>query len=203
MPDLQTEIFTKVLPTLRHNEKETTMQSLDNLEFDDETDTSDTAVAQASQIDTTNVVTHRIVDYFVRQGSSDARTCAAALGLDRADISTRITQLMKRGYIVKLSKRSLDSYTVYQWAGKPYSVVTREEAMRRAIAARHVNRHKAASKPTSKAVHTALAKARAAKAAKKNSVPTTAPITGQININELPLSVARDLYDQLRKVFGG
>lgn len=203
MPDLQTEIFTKVLPTLRHNEKETTMDSLDNLKFDDDTDTAEIVLTQESELDLENNVTHRIVDYYMRHTSSDAVSCANAIGVHRGAVSTRLAQLVKRGYFVVLSERSENNLTVYQWAGKPFNPMSRAESMRRAHAARNGKGKGKASKK----VHAALAKARAAKAAKREAVvprvQSKPPITGRINVDELPVAVARDLYDQLRKVFGG
>lgn len=215
MPDLRTEIFTKVLPTLRQNmnppqpSKETTMDSLDDLKFDDDTETTEVAVTQVSKLDTTKNLTHMIVDYYVRNLSADVGTCAAALGLERGDVSTRVAQLMKRGYIVSTSERSATGSTVYQWAGKPYKVLSKSEVAKLGRATR-VRR---------KLQRDILARARAAKAAKATkrgkAAPVkaeateakvqvaAAPITGRINVDDLPLAVARDLYEQLRKVFGG
>lgn len=182
------------------------MDSLDDLKFDDDTETTEAAVTQVSKLDTTKNLTHMIVDYYVRNLSADVGTCAAALGLERGDVSTRVAQLMKRGYIVSTSERSATGSTVYQWAGKPYKVLSKSEVAKLGRATR-VRR---------KLQRDILARARAAKAAKRGKTTpvkaavteakvqvAAAPIIGRINVDDLPLAVARDLYEQLRKVFGG
>jgi hypothetical protein len=187
MPDLQTEIFKKVLPN---------MNNLNNLKFDD-TPGEEPEVVYSAGMQTPNA--SKALWEYVKANPNQLLVdiVKSFTSLDKAGISARLVQMRHRGNIIATASNMGLRYKV---AHDTYRAMTYAESLAKAHAA------KAAAK---------AAKA-AAKAAKKTPAPKTvtkkAPVdktevTPSLNVTSLldTMSIvqARELYDQLKKIFGG
>jgi len=185
MADLQTEIFTKVLPK---------MQQLNNLTFDDDPDTGPNhTVEVVSETSTTNM-TALVWEFVSKHPRCSVKEIAAHLGNDKG-VSTRVNQLRDRGFITTDYSEFPQRHSV---TDKLYAVPTREEQTARMVAARavwlkNVKQRQKKAKAKAKVEPT---KAVAAPA------PDTKP-TRVVDLNNLSIVEARKLYDELKQIFGG
>lgn len=178
MADLQTEIFTKVLPK---------MQQLNNLTFDDGPDAS-TEVVVIDE-DPPASETERIYR-FVRDnpGSRSSVVAAGCPGIRADGVSTRLNQLSKRG-LIKKEGRYPALYTV---TGAPYVVMTEEMRVSNMLNARSQRKHlgRSKKKPAPEVQVAPVA------------APTPAIQVTPVDLNNLSIVEARKLYDELKQIFG-
>lgn len=192
MSDLRTELLTKVIP------------SLDALSFDDEGDDKPSVVEVVESVQATPPAAQmsqvRSVFEFFRQTGTQAHTareCAESFGGDRDSMknsASMIAQLVDRGFLVRAgsNERGVNLYT---WSGKEWKVMNKTEVMRHANLIRKQKFLERKEKE----------KGKAAKVKVKLAAPAPAktPITSRVNIDNLTISEARSLYDELKKIFGG
>lgn len=179
MSDLQTEIFTKVLPKMKLNELKA---------YDDDGEATVEVAAEAP----TDNVTERIWR-FIRDNpgctSGDINKHAPHTA---GGISTRINQLRVKGYI-----RSTDDYPMKLYVAKLYTGTTKEEQVARMNAARTVKLEGLKNKPPK----AKKKMGRPTKAATQQPVQTKP--SRVVDLNNLSIVEARKLYDELKQIFGG
>lgn len=187
MGNLQTEIFTKVLPALRHPD-------INNVNFDDpEQPLAEPQAAQVAQgfNQTTEInVTKQVMEYIIAHPGCQVGDIAEHLG-STSNISTRVSQLRKRGFVRCSEERPMRLYHT----GTAYATVSKKERTERMLAAAAQWRER-------------KAKSRAKKKQDKRPTPV-APVaieptkSSKIDLNTLSIVEARHLYDELKKIFGG
>jgi hypothetical protein len=180
MSDLQTEIFTKVLPK---------MQSLTNLTFDDGPDATVEVVSEAF---TTNI-TAMVWEFISKHPKCSVKDISAHIGDDKG-VSTRVNQLRSRGYIETDYSEFPHRHSV---TSKPYATTTREEKTARLMAARAIWAKNVGMRKQEKAKAKAKPKKEVA-APKPEARPTRV-----VDLNNLSIVEARKLYDELKQIFGG
>jgi hypothetical protein len=178
MADLQTEIFRKVLPQMRLNE----------LKFDDDVGTT-TEIKVETEKETTNQ-TELLWRYIRDNPGSSASDVTNAKGItDYKNVATRINQLAKRGVLRQdTSDHPIKNYVV----DKFYPRISKDEKLARMNAARATlldKRARGEGKP---------------KKVKKMGRPIGSgkPTPNSI-IKAMSVLEARELYDQLKQIFGG
>lgn len=165
MPDLQTELRTKVLPEL----------DLSTLNFDDEPDTS--RPTQASTVKEPVMTTSRATFEFIQAHPgqytrSEIGRQLAAQGHTLTSVIALITQMMRCGMVGRSDNGGLIPLVDH------YSPVrTPAKAKRKP------------GRPRTRVLPTIAA-------------PVSTPAATKINIDDLKLSEARALYDELKKIFG-
>lgn len=186
MPDLQTEIFKKVLP------------NMNNLKFDDMPD-DEPEIVVATTPQKTNV-TKAIWEYVKLHPHVPLGTINKAFpGLGKTGVATRLSQMKNRGNIVATPSASGYRYSV---ASDTYKALTKEESLKKAAEA--YKKHQQA-----KQAKAAKAEAKAAKVILVKQPASVAPpeiparkSTAAL-LDTLSIVQARELYDELRKIFGG
>jgi hypothetical protein len=186
MADLQTEIFTKVLPK---------MQSLTNLNFDDDANAEATTQVETAQ--PVLSITERIWRFIAANPNCTAKDITAVVKDDKG-VATRINQLRSRGFVVTNYAEFPHRHSV----GKPYQSTTKEERTARMMEARAVWEknmlERRDTKPKKKMGRpVGSTKTRAVEAA-----PVARP-TRVVDLNNLSIVEARKLYDELKQIFGG
>jgi hypothetical protein len=131
MPDLKTELTTKVLPVI---------DNLNNIKFDD----SDDPVPMQSDAPTT--ITRKIFDDLVAHGPCVVPEIHKRTGIPSAGIYPRLAGLIDRGLVRKLPDGSYDN------VGTEFKTLSRGECVARMNAARaeKKGKPKAVAKPTPK-----------------------------------------------------
>jgi predicted transcriptional regulator len=192
MPDIQTELFTKVIPKMK----------LDSLKFDDDVGAQDVQV----QVDEDNKVNYTsMVYHFIKTHPGClASDVVAGCNLLRDGASTRITQLISRGLLKHVFDASFSARRYYV-TDKPYQALTKEEKIKRLQEARAASLETMKRKREEKLAKTKAKRGRPPKSAAKpvvNVEPTFQQSTTAF-INSLSVLQAREVYDQLKKIFGG
>ncbi len=186
MPDLQTEIFKKVLP------------NMSNLKFDDPGGEQEVIVETASQ---NTSVAKSIWEYVKAHPNQTLAPIVKAFpDIERTGISTRLTQMRKRGNIIATPSAKGFLYSV---SSDTYSALSRTEALAKAQEARQAKR-----KQRQIRAHVKAAKSKAMKptapAPKAVARPEATPRTSVASLlDTMSIVQARELYDQLKKIFGG
>lgn len=178
MSDLQTEIFTKVLPKMKLNE----------LKFDDDVGATVEVVTE----EPSNNVTERIWR-FIRDNPGCTSGDIAKHEPDNAGgVSTRINQLKLKGYV-----RGTDEYPMRLYAEKQYAGTSKEDKVARMNAARIAKLENLKKKP-------AKAKKKRGRPTKESmQQPVQAKPSRVVDLNNLSIVEARKLYDELKQIFGG
>lgn len=180
MPDLKTELFTKVIPN---------MHTLSNLSFDDAVASQEQTIV-IEQEDSSKPVVERVWGVIYQNpGRSCGELYELAKGfIKRADITTRLSQLTSQGRIIRSGPYGEFRYTA---VGDSYRRMTNIEAIQRAQQAK-------IAKLKNKAV-----KAQIARAHEKLKPPITHAAPKKIDLDQLTLGEAKELYAQLKQLFGG
>jgi hypothetical protein len=178
MSDLQTEIFTKVLPKMKLNE----------LKFDDDVDaTVEVEVEQPSKN-----VTERIWR-FIRDNPGCTSGDIAKNEPDNAGgVSTRINQLKIKGFV-----RGTDEYPMRLYIEKQYTGTSKEDKVARMNAARAAKLGNLKNKPPK------VKKKMGRPTKQVMQQPAQAKPSRVVDLNNLSIVEARKLYDELKQIFGG
>jgi hypothetical protein len=188
MADLQTELMTKVIP------------SLDSLSFDDEFGSKSELIVVTENPNPVTPKTsamRQIFEFFATTGKPHtARDCAESFGNDRKllrDSASMIVQLVNRGFLQRAGSTE-KGINLYEWSGKPWKTMSREEVIKKANLARKEKFIARKGK----------AKAKELKVKTKAAVAPVeqTPITEHINLDKLTIGEARNLYLALKKYFG-
>jgi hypothetical protein len=126
MPDLKTELATKVLPVINN---------LDNVRFDDSDDPVPT------QPDEPTSITRKIFDALVAHGPGVVPEIHKRTGIPSSGIYPRLSSLIERGLVRKLPDGSYDN------VGTEFKTVSREECIARMNAARAEKKGKPKAAP--------------------------------------------------------
>ena len=177
MPDLQTEIFTKVVPKMR----------LNDLKFDDDANTTVEVVDEQAAANVTEAVWRYVRD---NPGCTSAEIGRNVDGLN-GGVTTRIAQLKKKGYI-----RATDDWPMKLYVDKPYAPLPREVRIENMMKAREKWLETKANKPKVKKV-----RGRPRKEVKAAPASTPKP-SRVVDLNNLSIVEARKLYDELKQIFG-
>jgi hypothetical protein len=134
MPDLKTELATKVLPVINN------LDNLSNIKFDD----SDDPVPM--QPDEPTTITRKIFDDLVAHGPCVVPEIKQRTGLPSSGIYPRLSSLIERGLVRKLPDGSYDN------VGTEFKTLSRGECVARMNAARaeKKDKPKAVAKPAPK-----------------------------------------------------
>lgn len=190
MPDLQTELFKKVLPQMTSLKKDQT-QSLDNLRFDDD----------PLEVPTDNGpnLSKQMWEYIRDNPGSTGSDIKAALNLPSAAVSTRLTQMFGRKWLTR-KQNSVGVFTYYT-VGTNYPAKDMPPTLKAALSkAQEVHRQKVA---TGTLHRKKVAEKKPKSSAPRKQTPhTNVTTSSKINVHQLPLGEARALYDELRKIFG-
>ena len=178
MSDLQTEIFTKVLPKMKLNE----------LKFDDDADA--TVEVQAEQ--PTKNVTERIWRFIRDNPGCTSGDINKSEPDNAGGVSTRIAQLKLKGYV-----RGTDEYPMKLYVTKQYTGTSAEDKIARMNAARAAKLENLKNKPPK----VKKKMGRPAKATLQQ--PAQAKPSRVVDLNNLSIVEARKLYDELKQIFGG
>lgn len=160
MPDLKTELM-----------------KLDNLKFDDDTQTQE-VIVQTTHAQPTSMM-ETIWEYVKANPANSYREICEALGQSQSDVSTRLTQMYHSGKLARRSENGL-----YQWyaTGDDYT--------------KHV-----------RGLKTDTRKSKVAKKVKAAPPRVETKYPTKYDVNELlsTMSIveARALYDKLKELFGG
>jgi hypothetical protein len=178
MSDLQTEIFTKVLPKMKLNE----------LKFDD--DVGATVEIEVEQ--PTKNVTERIWR-FIRDNPGCTSGDIGKSDPDNAGgISTRINQLKMKGFV-----RGTDEYPMRLYVEKQYTGTSKEDKVARMNAARAAKLGNLKNKPPK-------VKKKMGRPTKESmQQPVQTKPSRVVDLNNLSIVEARKLYDELKQIFGG
>ncbi len=181
MPDIQTEIFTKVLPKMQ----------LNNLNFDDDVGTQQTVTVETS--DKSLSVMQQIWEFVhVNPGLTAGQISKQMDGQTHTGISTRLNQLLKANKLMR-TKKPDESYRWFS-IGDTYPRMDKSASLALAVKARQ---EKLARK----------AKAKAKKVAKAVAPQAAAPTptnTWDVDamLSKMSITQARGMYDALKKIFG-
>ena len=181
MPDIQTEIFTKVLPKMQ----------LNNLNFDDDVGTQQTVTVETS--DKSLSVMQQIWEFVsVNPGLTAGEIYKRMDGQTHTGISTRLNQLLKANKLMR-TKKPDESYRWFS-IGDTYPSMDKRASLALAVKARQ---EKLARK----------AKAKAKKVAKAVAPQAAAPTptnTWDVDamLSKMSITQARGMYDALKKIFG-
>lgn len=181
MPDIQTEIFTKVLPKMQ----------LNNLNFDDDVGTQQTVTVETS--DKSLSVMQQIWEFVhVNPGLTAGQISKQMDGQTHTGISTRLNQLLKANKLMR-TKKPDESYRWFS-IGDTYPRMDKSASLALAVKARQ---EKMARK----------AKAKAKKVAKAAAPQAAAPAptnTWDVDamLSRMSITQARGMYDALKKIFG-
>jgi hypothetical protein len=178
MSDLQTEIFTKVLPKMKLNE----------LKFDDDADA--TVEVQAEQ--PTNNVTERIWRFIRDNPGCTSGDINKSEPDNAGGVSTRIAQLKLKGYV-----RGTDEYPMKLYVAKQYTGTSAEDKIARMNAARAAKLENL----NNKSAKTKKKRGRPTKESMQQ--PVQAKPSRVVDLNNLSIVEARKLYDELKQIFGG
>lgn len=186
MPDLQTEIFKKVLP------------NMNNLKFDDPGEEQEVIVETAPQ--TTNI-TKSLWEYIKAHPNQTLAPIVKAFpNLERTGISTRLTQMRKRGNLIATPSNQGFLYSV---SSDTYSALSNAEAIEKANEARRAKLKQREIRAKIKAAKSKAMKP-TAPAPKAVARPEVTPRTSVASLlDTMSIVQARELYDQLKKIFGG
>jgi hypothetical protein len=187
MADLQTEIFTKVLPK---------MQQLNNLKFDDDVGTTPEIV----EVEGPPATKLETVWQFVRDNPrcKVSDVIAGCPNLAVGTPSSLLNQLHTRGYLSKEGRYP----ALYTITDLPYKSMTKEERVSALLSVR--NLRKSLGRPTDKERAAKAAKAAKAVKTKKPAPEPVAPTVQvtPVDLNTLSIVQARKLYDELKQIFG-
>lgn len=178
MSDLQTEIFTKVLPK---------MKTLNELKFDDDVGATVEVATEPDAANVTDAIWRYVRD---NPGCTSADIGRNVDGLN-GGVSTRINQLKSKGYV-----RATDDWPMKLYVAKEYAPLTKEQRTANMMAAREKWLEAARSKPKVKKV-----RGRPRKEVKAAPAPTPKP-SRVVDLNNLSIVEARKLYDELKQIFG-
>lgn len=188
MSDLQTEIFTKVLPQ---------MQKLNQLKFDDDAEATVEVVDTAQEDGAEGSVTQIVWNYIRDNPGCTSRDITASMG-GRSGISTRINQLRARGFINTTFDVFPHTHTV---TSDEYRAITKQEKKELLFAGRA--KWAQGLKDAKKKKRGRPAKAAEAKPAKPVEPVAPAPKPSRVvDLNNLSIVEARKLYDELKQIFG-
>ena len=179
MPDIQTEIFTKVLPKMQ----------LNNLNFDDDVGTQQTVTVETS--DKSLSVMQQIWEFVhVNPGLTAGQISKQMDGQTHTGISTRLNQLLKANKLMR-TKKPDESYRWFS-IGDTYPSMDKRASLALAVKARQ---EKLARKAKAKKVAKAVAPQAAA------PTPTN---TWDVDamLSKMSITQARGMYDALKKIFG-
>lgn len=186
MPDLQTEIFTKVVPKMR----------LNDLNFDDDANATVEVVNEQAAANVTEAVWRYVRD---NPGCTSAEIGRNVDGLN-GGVTTRIAQLKKKGYI-----RATDDWPMKLYVDKPYAPLPKEARIENMMKAREKWLETKANKPKIKKV-----RGRPRKEATAHKAPNSSSWSGPkpkesrvVDLNNMSIVEARKLYDELKQIFGG
>lgn len=182
MPDIQTEIFTKVLPKMQ----------LNNLNFDDDVGTQQTVTVETS--DKPISVMQQLWEFVhVNPGLTSAQI-SKQMGMgDQPGISTRLNQLLKANKLMR-TKKPDESYRWFS-IGDTYPRMDKSASLALAVKARQEKLER-------------KAKAKAKKAAKAEAIPQVnvrvPPNAWDVDamLSRMSITQARGMYDALKKIFG-
>lgn len=187
MPDIQTEIFTKVLPKMK----------LNDLKFDDDVGTEQEVVVEP--VDKSANLMKAVWETIHANPGITAREISdqlAAQGISFNGVSTRLKQLLD----AKKLMRNTNASGVYSWfsVGDTYQSMSKVDSLKKATAVRQA-----------KANRKAKAKAKAEKKVKPVVEPTPVTVTTLPSpqsvdemLSNLSIVQARAMYDALKKIFG-
>lgn len=168
MPDLKSEL-----------------QKLEHLKFDDDEGTPEVVVAEEE-----SNLTRQIWDIVAQNHGITSKQVADQLGVGNDAVSTRLTQMFKRGWVDR--KPHENGTFLYTTNFKSYPAKPMKEALKRATAVRKANL--AAAQQKKKAAKRPKLSAPRKETAVSNS-------TGSFNLDALTLGQARELYTQLKRMF--
>jgi hypothetical protein len=181
MPDIQTEIFTKVLPKMQ----------LNNLNFDDDVGTQQTVTVETS--DKSLSVMQQIWEFVnVNPGLTAGQISKQMDGQTHTGISTRLNQLLKANKLMR-TKKPDESYRWFS-IGDTYPRMDKSASLALAVKARQEKLER-------------KAKAKAKKVAKAAAPQVAAPAptnTWDVDmmLSKMSITQARGMYDALKKIFG-
>jgi hypothetical protein len=182
MPDIQTEIFTKVLPKMK----------LNDLTFDDDVGTQQTITVETS--DKSLSVMQQIWEFIhVHPGLTAGQIYKKMDGQTLAGVSTRLNQLLKANKLMRTKKPDES----YRWFSIGDSYPRMDKSASLALAAK-ARQEKLARK----------AKAKAKRVAKADATPqvnaVAPPNTWDVDVvlSKMSITQAREMYDALKKIFG-
>lgn len=182
MPDIQTEIFTKVLPKMQ----------LNNLNFDDDVGTQQTITVETS--DKSLSVMQQIWEFVhVNPGLTAGQISKQMDGQTHTGISTRLNQLLKANKLMR-TKKPDESYRWFS-IGDTYPRMDKSASLALAVKARQEKLER-------------KAKAKAKKAAKAEATPQVnvrvPPNAWDVDamLSRMSITQARGMYDALKKIFG-
>jgi hypothetical protein len=182
MPDIQTEIFTKVLPKMQ----------LNNLNFDDDVGTQQTVTVETA--DKSVSVMQQLWEFIhVNPGLTASEIYKQMDGQTHAGISTRLNQLLKVNKLMR-TKKPDESYRWFS-IGDEYPSMDKRTSLALAVKARQ---EKSARKAKAKAKR--LAKADAAPQVNVRVPPNAWDVDAMLS--RMSITQARGMYDALKKIFG-
>lgn len=178
---------------------QTELKKLTNLRFDD--DDSDQAVNNpAVTVNAGGVVfnmTRAAFEYVKAHPGSTAAEVTATVG---RDAGSRLISLFNRNQVRRVE--SDNGYRYYAVADE-YKVTPNSEVLAKAHAARKEQARKLREKRQKKLAKLAATAAAEAQAAPQAATTTQLPLTDvQRVLQSLPVATARELYDELKKIFG-
>lgn len=202
MSDLRTELFTKVIPKMKTLTKHT---DLNNLNFDDPEQPSEAAPEILSN--------NELIFNYVKEHPACYGSDVAKHFTGRISTSSVLSQIhtMTRRELFHKVKCSSTGYLMYSTAVDAYPRAKGTERTARLLAAiakmtpeeRGARIKEGHRKAKLKQAEQQLRPIKNVVLVKKATQEQVAPRPAGINIDLLPLSEARRLYDELRKVFGG
>ena len=182
MPDIQTEIFTKVLPKMK----------LNDLTFDDDVGTQQTVTVETSDKSLSGM--QQIWEFIhVNPGLTASEIYKQMDWQTYTGISTRLNQLLKANKLMR-TKKPDESYRWFS-IGDSYPIMDKRTSLALAVKARQ---EKLARKAKAKAN-------RVAKADATPQVDVRAPTnTWDIDmmLSKMSITQAKGMYDALKKIFG-
>lgn len=201
MSDLRTELFTKVIPKMNTLTKPT---ELNNLNFDDPEQPLEAAPEMLSN---NELIFNYVKEHPACYGSDVVKHFTGRIG--GQSVLSQIHTLTRRNLFHKV-KCSTTGFLMYSTAVDAYPRAKGTERTARLLAAiakmspeeRGARIKEGHRKAKLKQAEQQLAPTKKIVLVKKEEQVAPRPATG-INIDLLPLSEARRLYDELRKVFGG
>lgn len=182
MPDIQTEIFTKVLPKMK----------LNDLTFDDDVGTQQTVTVETS--DKSLSVMQQIWEFIhAHPGLTGGQIYKQMDGNTQAGISTRLNQLLKANKLMR-TKKPDESYRWFS-IGDSYPRMDKSDSLVLAVKARKEKLER-------------KAKAKAKRLAKVDATPQlnvrVPPNAWDVDamLSRMSITQARGMYDALKKIFG-
>jgi hypothetical protein len=182
MPDIQTEIFTKVLPKMK----------LNDLTFDDDVGTQQTITVETS--DKSLSVMQQIWEFIhANPGLTAGQLYQQMDGQTHTGVSTRLNQLFKANKLMR-TKKPDESYRWFS-IGDSYPRMDKAASLALAVKARQENlarKAKTKAKKATKVVDTPQVNVR---------VPPNAWDVDAM-LSRMSITQARAMYDALKKIFG-